>query len=212
MTDNNPRQDNLNQRDLENDKFDRELDSALAKYAAVEPRAGLEDRILANLRIEQNLAAKRSWWRWPVVAALAALIVVAVSVGWRSWRPAQNIARRRPPATTQANGNDGTQPANNGGIRSIRSRESGPGRRLKPRALSGPATIVVPAPKLERFPSPQPLSEQETILTRYVANYPEHAALIAQARGDELRRDSAEEMNEAVSSSSENSQPQNKYK
>jgi hypothetical protein len=138
--------------------------------------------------------------------------VVAVSVAWRSWRLDQNIARQRPPATTQANGNDGTQLANNGGIRSIGSREAGLGRRFKPRALSDPATMVVSSPKLEQFPSPQPLSEQETILNHYVADYPEHAALIAQARSDELRRDSAEEMNEAVSGSNENSQQQNKYK
>ncbi len=192
--------------------LDRELDSVLAKYAAVEPRAGLGDRILANLRIEQKHAAKRSWWQWPAVAALSALILVAVSVTWRSWMPAQNIAKQRPRATTQANGNDATQLAHNAGILSIGSREGGPRRRLKPHALSDPATIVVPAPKLEQFPSPQPLSEQETILTRFVANYPEHAALIAQARSDELRRDSAEEMNQAVSASNENSQQRNNNK
>ena len=49
-------------------------------------------------------------------------------------------------------------------------------------------------PKLDQFPSPQPLSEQEKILESYVANYPEHAALIARARAEELRRDAAEEM------------------
>jgi hypothetical protein len=32
------------------DEFDRMLDAALAKYAAVEPRTGLEERVLANLR------------------------------------------------------------------------------------------------------------------------------------------------------------------
>ena len=35
------------------DEFDRMLDAALAKYAAVEPRTGLEERVLANLRAEQ---------------------------------------------------------------------------------------------------------------------------------------------------------------
>jgi hypothetical protein len=42
------------------------------------------------------------------------------------------------------------------------------------------------------------LSEQEKILESYVANYPEHAALIAQAREDALRRDMAEEMKDAA--------------
>ena len=67
-----------------------------------------------------------------------------------------------------------------------------------------------PAPKLEQFPSPQPLSEQEKILARYVNTYPEHAALIAQARTEELRRDSAEEMGEAGLAGNENSQQRNK--
>ena len=38
----------------ERDPLDRDLDAALAKYAAVEPRAGLEDRVLANLRAERG--------------------------------------------------------------------------------------------------------------------------------------------------------------
>jgi hypothetical protein len=210
MTDNNPRQDNSNQRDWENDKLDRELDAALAKYAAVEPRTGLEGRILANLRAEQEHAAERSWRRWPAVAALAAVIVVILSMAWRSEKPAQHTAAKHPSPTTQTNQEVPTQVTNDSRSGSNRPREARPGRRLKPRALSDPATIVVPAPKLDQFPSPQPLSEQETILTRYVANYPEHAALIAQARSDELRRDGAEEMNEAVSGSNGNSQQRNK--
>jgi hypothetical protein len=45
---------------------------------------------------------------------------------------------------------------------------------------------------LDQFPSPQPLSEQEKILANYVAKYPEHAALIAEARMEALRRDEEE--------------------
>jgi len=41
------------------------------------------------------------------------------------------------------------------------------------------------------------LSEQERILADYVADYPEHAALIARARTEALRQDGAEEMREA---------------
>ncbi len=36
--------------DKTHDELDRMLDAALAKYAAAEPRAGLEARVLANLR------------------------------------------------------------------------------------------------------------------------------------------------------------------
>jgi hypothetical protein len=50
---------------------------------------------------------------------------------------------------------------------------------------------------LDHFPSPRPLSEQEKILQDYVARYPGHAALIAQARAEALRQDLAEEMKDA---------------
>jgi hypothetical protein len=207
MTDDNFRQDGMNQQDLENDMLDRELDAALAKFAAAEPRTGLEERILANLRAEPELPAERSWWRWPVLAALA-VIVVAVSVTWRSGKPVQNIAAH-PPATRQTSEISGNQVASRSGSGSIRPHEAGPGRQPNTRAVSHTATVVVPTPKLEQFPSPQPLSEQERILADYVADYPDHAALIAQARAEALLKDSAEEMREAVSAMDENSQRSN---
>jgi hypothetical protein len=35
---------------------------------------------------------------------------------------------------------------------------------------------------LEQFPSPQPLSAQEEILTRYIQQFPREAGLVAQAQ------------------------------
>jgi hypothetical protein len=49
-------------------------------------------------------------------------------------------------------------------------------------------------PKLGRFPSPQPLSEQERLLQKYVAENPEQAVLLARARDEALRQDQLEEM------------------
>lgn len=185
MRDNNFRQDSMNQQRLENDELDRELNTALAKFAAAEPRTGLEERILASLRAEQQRALTKSWWRWPVLAAVAAGLVVSVSVGWRSAKPVQNM------------GKAGAQIGNNIETSPIRSHEAASATRLKPHVVRHSATVVASAVKLEQFPSPQPLSEQEKILATYVTKYPEHAALIAQARTEALRRDSAEEMGEA---------------
>jgi len=196
MRDNNFRQDSTNQHDLENDKLDRDLDAALAKFAAAEPRAGLDERILATLRTDQQRVATRSWWRWPVLATVAAALVVSVSVARRSGEPVQTTAAHSP-ATTQSTGHAGTQLANNAEGSPIRPHEATSEIRLKPRAITRPATVVVSAVRLDQFPSPQALSEQEKILARYVTKYPEHAALIAQARTEELRRDRAEEMGEA---------------
>jgi hypothetical protein len=209
MTESNHGQDGQNQANLNNDALDHQLDAALAKFVRVEPRAGLEERILANLRVEQERPAERWWWRWPAVAALAAMIMLTLSLALRSWKPTQNIAAQYPPVPAQSNKPAGAQIANHGESGSIRPHGLS-ARRLKPRAFSGPPTVVVNSPKLDEFPSPQPLSEQETILTHYVTNYPEQAALIAQARTEELRRDNAEEMREAASADNETSDSRNK--
>src|SRR5271163_2932709 len=88
----------------ERDALDRELDAALAKYAAVEPRLGLEDRILAHVRAERERVRDRSWWRWSVVpaaVAAVAVIVVAVTLAVRAGRPhAPAIANYAPAVTS----------------------------------------------------------------------------------------------------------------
>ena len=60
---------------------------------------------------------------------------------------------------------------------------------------SPPEVAIARAPKLEQFPSPQPLSEQEKLLQNYVAENPEQAVLLARARTEALRQDQLEEMN-----------------
>jgi hypothetical protein len=195
MTETNHRQNSQSQ-NLRNSALDRELDAALAKLASVEPRAGLDERVLANLHIEQERTAEHSWWRWPAVAALAAAMVVSVFIVRRSERPAHNIAEH-PPSTTQANEHSEAQLANHGDIGLTRPHQAST-RRLTPHQSNRLATALS-VPKLDQFPSPQPLSEQEAILARYVTNYPAQATLIAQARTEELRQDIAEEMGETAS-------------
>ena len=82
------------------DELDRALDAALAKYAAAEPRSGLEDRVLANLRVERAGVRDRAWWRWSVLAVLAAMVIVALAL--RSDRPAHPVVAIHPsvPAST----------------------------------------------------------------------------------------------------------------
>lgn len=63
-------------------KLDQWLDEALSKYSAAEPRLGLEQRVLAQLRSEEKARAeRRNWWRWmPAFAAIAAALIVAIAV------------------------------------------------------------------------------------------------------------------------------------
>jgi hypothetical protein len=173
---------------LGNDPLDRELDAALARYTAVEPRAGLEARVLANLRAARALSSP-SPWAWPRVTALAAaaLILVAVAVSvWISGKETKAVHHPpliRPGAKVATHKED--LPAMPDPV-AVRKR-SGHGRRPLQR-------IATAGPKLSVFPSPQPLSEQEKMLQYYVADYPEHALLVARALTNALRPDQLKEM------------------
>jgi hypothetical protein len=73
-------------------------------------------------------------------------------------------------------------------------------QRPKRRLLAEADTQVAKAqPKLDQFPSPQPLSEQEKLLAGYVAVYPKQAALLARLRTEELERERIEQQSESTS-------------
>ena len=169
------------------DDLDRALDAALAKYAA-EPRSGLEERVLANLRAETARESVRAWWQWSVLAALAAAAVIAVALSWRTGSHRATPVAVTTPATQAAS----TQVARSGeqsGVRKL-GREAG----KTPKHHAAAATVAVEPPKLDQFPSPQPLSEQEKLLRAFVAENLERAVLIARARSEQLRQDELEEL------------------
>lgn len=179
-------------------ELDHMIDAALAKYAAVEPRAGLEERVLANLRAEQARVPDNTWWRWCVVTAVVAAMVVALALPWKSGKPSQIVLQHPPSTTTQAPKEPTKQIASNSTIDlSGLPEHAGPLRRN----LRGSQSKVVVAtyskvdqpklvhpkldqPRLDRFPSPQPLSDQELALARYVSEFPREATLIAQAQAE----------------------------
>jgi hypothetical protein len=210
MTDSNLRQDRMNHPDPENGRLDHELDTALAKYATVEPRAGLEDRILAALRAEREHASVPAWWRWPALSVTVAVVIVAAgSLVWKLGMPTPDDTHRAP-TTAEGDTQTGMRTASND--LGSPAHPAAPATTKKParRTVRHPQAVVASAPKLDQFPSPKPLSEQEAILARYITNDPAHAALIAQARTEELRRDSAEEMGETASADNESSDSRNK--
>jgi hypothetical protein len=176
------------------DEFDRMLDAALAKYAAVAPRTGLEQRVLANLRAGQARVPDHAWWRWSAIAAVAGVIVVAVALSLRSDKPSPPVVASHPPTPIQAPKERGTEIlsiAHRSGTRPTR-----PSTARKPAMRPPPPEVAIArAPKLEQFPSPQPLSEQEKLLQNYVAENPEQAVVLARARTEALRHDQLEEMN-----------------
>jgi len=176
--------------DNDEDQAERELDAALAMYTAVEPRAGLEERILANLRAQQGAVHRRLWWRWSVAVAAAA--IAALALIWRSGKPSHPVVAARQSITIQSPLRQESQVANQD-ANAVHSRRHAPIHRttMQPAQFGAGAAAN---PKLDQFPSPRPLSEQEKILSSYVAEYPEQALLLARARSEALRRDQLEEM------------------
>lgn len=191
----------------ERDDPDQLLDAALVRYAAAEPRAGLEDRILANLRAEGGRLPGRQWWQWSLAAAVAAVLVVAVALAWRPGKPAHPVAASHSSAETPRM-KTAAQAALNADGKQVRQLEHAAlhgktGRRSQTEVVA----VAVPKsdqsgldqsqvgeakldqPKLDQFPSQQPLSEQEKFLQSYVERYPEQAALVTRARNEALQQD-----------------------
>ncbi len=182
------------------DDLDQAIDAALAKYSAVEPREGLEQRILTNLRAQSSTTSTRAWWRWGLVAVLA-LLLFAVGLAWNSRKASHSVKVQQQPTLVPAKDARTGEPS---GLRT----------RAVP-ALKAPPVIAVihrkrtrdlrtmriaSAPKRNQFPSPQPLSEQEKMLANYVAQYPEHAVLVARAQA-EFEKQNEDEMREMNSGS-----------
>jgi hypothetical protein len=182
--------------------LDHELDAALTKYAAVEPRAGLEERVLANLRAEQSGVPVRAWWRWSVAVAV---LIVVVALSWRWERPSHPVVAVRPANPTQAS-QQRKQFVSNGVRSGVRRRTSNPARK---KIRSASPVVVAAGPKLDQFPSPQPLTEQELALARYVRDFPQEAALIARAQEEyekgveQKMRDAGSQLNNSESEQQE---------
>ena len=167
------------------DDFDRALDGVLAQYASVEPRAGLEERILQNLRLAALTADACPWCTSSMAAVLAVVLLIAALLVW--WRHPSS----QPPTVVH------TPPVREVPINPYSAnREPGPVQRKKPHGRTTrprpQQETVASGPKLDVFPSPLPLSEQEKLLAIYVGQYPEHAALVAEARMADLRHEAKE--------------------
>ena len=160
--------------------LDRLLDTTLAKYTAVEPRAGLEDRVLANLRVPQTPLDIRTWWRWGLAVAFAVVIVMTgLALKWgRSPAP---VVEHHPSILTPASRTPAPQVAAKAEGNQVRLPRLMPERRVNVRR-SRPKIVVAANPKLDQFPSPRPLSEQEKLALDYIREFPEEANLIARAQ------------------------------
>ncbi len=164
------------------------LDSALKEYGEAEPRAGLEGRVLANLRaVDEHLSEPGRWW--PALVAVAAMLSIgaAIFIVREHRGNATEIAAVHPPVSHAPQGLTELTHAPDAAVmpRASKHRRFAGLQRLEQEAKAN-------APRLEQFPSPQPLSEQEKILARYVAELPSEAKQMAQAQTEIERQDQIE--------------------
>ena len=155
-----------------NDDLDLLLDSALSTYSDPGPEAGLETRVLARVTAQAAPAPRRHWLPWALALPVAACLLLLVHSGPRITQP------RATHSTGKALRLQEPDVATN------RS-EQQPALQLAPRQGSKRAgfkaqphfaVVVAKAarlPKLDVFPTPQPLTPEEQALAFFAANAPE---------------------------------------
>lgn len=160
----------------EKDTLDLALDAALVEYSDVEPRAGLEQRILAHLQSKGARLLSRSWWRWSAAGAIAVLLALTVALAWRPNRATKTVGQTHPPAAVERVQASPTPVAVH---RQTRTHASMHARSTSARRHARQSVVVAREPKLDQFPSPEPLTREELALVRYVRQFPRDALAVA---------------------------------
>lgn len=162
-------------------KLDEMLDAMLSSYSSVDPRPGLETRILAN--VKEQAAQKTRWgfrWTWGVAAlATVGLIMMAIYVSRVQPHHEEPQAAAHPHQPTNSAPALQTKSLTTPKVTAPSTRR----QRTQIARVLPPAANQMIAVRQEVFPSPSPLSEQEKLLLRYVTRTPREE-LIAQSRPD----------------------------
>lgn len=168
-----------NERRSEEDVLDLALDEAVRKYAAVEPRPGLEQRVRAQLQSESTRLPRRSGWQWSAAGAIAALLVIVAALAWRSNKPVKMVSQQRPSSAVERAQPSATRVAVNSEIQTTAVTQP---RHKAMRHHIHQTLAVADAPKLDQFPSPEPLTKEELALVRYVRGFRQDAVIVANAQ------------------------------
>lgn len=147
---------------------DRRIEALLRARADAEPRAGLEERVLARIA---NEPPRRVFARWPMFAAVGALVVIAIAlIILRTETPKQHLAVQNPQQENPAKPSQ-DKPTFRGSVDNpVTNREARkhPRRDSRDQAHRGNGNEEQ-LPKLATFPAPRPETEQERMLIRLAA-------------------------------------------
>lgn len=158
------------------------LDTALKQYGDAEPRPGLENRVLANLHAEHaRLALWPRWWR-PVAAAVTIIVLTGGAVLLKQKPDVAGTTISNQVAIVSRNQESALPVAS-------ASRLHSASRQPRRSRIENHIAQSSSEPRLEQFPAPTPLSEQEEMLARYVREQPQEAILVARARAELLKQE-----------------------
>jgi len=157
----------------ERDELDRLIDSELASYA--EPRAGLEQRVLARVAAENpsQLWVLAGWQRWAIAGMVAVTILLVAGIQRLTHHePRVDTARIMSPAHSPvANDKDA------GSQTPLQVLPSHGTTRVRHTVTHRSESIHVAErgkqPKLDVFPAPQPLSKKEQSLIDLAKHLPD---------------------------------------
>ncbi|HEV7221027.1 MAG: hypothetical protein ACHP8A_04735 [Terriglobales bacterium] len=175
----------------QDDLASRLLNAGLQHYSATEPQPGLEQRLLAHVRLEQKqrTSVLFYWWLVPSGVVVLAIVSAALFVDRRSETVSSTIV-----ASSQLH------PAARPSLVSLGPTDlthvAPPRSVINPRA-SRPVHSEKPVrrePRLEQFPSPRPLSKEEELLRAFVTEAPKEELVMAAAmtKGEDLQIKSLE--------------------
>lgn len=153
----------------DSDRFDKWLDSALEQYGNVQPRAGLESRIMANLEVRSRLVVRRRWTLAFASAAVACIVLVALWHSPTSRETRQNIA------TVSSPNPENTAARLTTSLPHPRKQEAHSAIRRHARRTDDSVNA-----RAQKFPSPRPLTDRELALAAYAKSFPKEAERIAQ--------------------------------
>jgi hypothetical protein len=171
-----------------NNQFDdSQLEQILQKYGKSEPRAGLEQRVLAVLATKRAESTNQNWhWRLIVTTLAIGAIASAAIIVVRSPVSQNKILTNQTPITNVET--------------SVASATTNRLPHRVPRLPQLPQheAKTTAQPRLGQFPSPAPLNEQEEMLAQYVQSRHPEAVMIAKARA-ELEKQNLEQLRQTDS-------------
>ena len=171
------------------DELDRRLEAALRGYAdpGEEPNpAALAARVMARAG-EQKRWSDWSWIRWGLGAGVACVLALVVAAVLSDRAHQADYANQAHQANHPVRGKTAKLATQEAGVSITRAGQSSREVPRLAKALAaarprGARTQVPKPPKLEQFPQPQPLSEQERWMLAFVsAASPEDQRVVAEA-------------------------------